>query len=124
VELPSLVEDRPDDAIRAGQAMDERSKSRIVEKSPSSAHTTNPAESAHAAAVEAVPQDGTSTAARASPEFRTLSVTATISTTYGRPTFTSSLCPSAALLNMCLAPYSRVTCISFLDLIRREGWRW
>jgi hypothetical protein len=49
------VEDRPDDAIRAGQAMDERSKSRIVEKSPSSAHTTNPAESAHAAAVEAGP---------------------------------------------------------------------
>jgi hypothetical protein len=99
------VEDRPDDAIRAGQAMDERSKSRIVEKSPSSAHTTNPAESAHAAAAKPrlqrpVPQDGTSTAARASPEFRTLSVTATISTTYGRPTFTSSLCPSAALLNM------------------------
>jgi len=43
---------------------------------------------------------GTSMAARAAPEFRTLSLTATISTTYGRPTFTSSLCPFAALPNM------------------------
>jgi hypothetical protein len=105
------VEDRPDDAIRAGEAMVERSKSRIVEKAPSSAHATNTAESAHAAAAEPrlqrpAPQNGTSTVERAPPEFRTPSATATISTTYGRPTFTSSLCLFAALPNMRLPPYS------------------